>query len=55
MGHERINWWAVTLWHWSYCSHFIDEETETQSLNDVPVDLTAKVWTAEPSSMSSSG
>lgn len=34
---------------------FIDEGTETQGLNDVPVGLTAEVWTAEPSPVLSFG
>ena len=34
---------------------FIDEGTETQGLNDVPVGLTAEVWTAEPSTVLSFG
>lgn len=33
---------------WSSCSHFIDEETEAQSLKPVLVGHTAKMGTAEP-------
>ena len=38
----------MALWHGSDCSHLTDEETETQSLNDVSVGYTAKMGAAEP-------
>lgn len=38
----------MVLWHGFDSSHFTDEKTETQSLNDVSVGHTAKMETAEP-------